>query len=53
MDASERGVHLNKLADLMERDRIYLAVSSATQSDFCDKQAALFLLVEFGNTGQW
>lgn len=25
MDASERGVHLNKLADLMERDRIYLA----------------------------
>lgn len=27
MDASERGNLLNKLADLMERDRVYLAVS--------------------------
>lgn len=26
MDASQRGVLLNKLADLMERDRTYLAV---------------------------
>ena len=25
MDASKRGVLLNKLADLMERDRVYLA----------------------------
>lgn len=28
MDASERGNLLNRLADLMERDRLYLAVSS-------------------------
>ena len=27
MDASQRGVLLNRLADLMERDRVYLAVS--------------------------
>lgn len=27
MDASERGVLLNKLADLIERDWTYLAVS--------------------------
>lgn len=27
MDASERGNLLNKLADLMERDRVYIAVS--------------------------
>lgn len=27
MDASRRGALLNKLADLMERDRLYLAVS--------------------------
>lgn len=27
MDASERGNLLNRLADLMERDRLYLAVS--------------------------
>lgn len=27
MDASERGVLINRLADLMERDRQYLAVS--------------------------
>ena len=27
MDASQRGVLLHKLADLMERDRAYLAVS--------------------------
>lgn len=26
MDASERGRLLNKLADLIERDRVYLAV---------------------------
>lgn len=29
MDASERGLLLLKLADLMERDRLYLAVSSS------------------------
>lgn len=28
MDASERGNLLHKLADLMERDRTYLAVSN-------------------------
>jgi aldehyde dehydrogenase (NAD+) len=28
MDASERGNLLNKLADLLERDRVYIAVSS-------------------------
>lgn len=28
MDASERGNLLNKLADLMERDRVYIAVRS-------------------------
>lgn len=28
MDASERGQLLNRLADLIERDRAYLAVSS-------------------------
>lgn len=28
MDASERGNLLNKLADLIERDRVYIAVSS-------------------------
>lgn len=27
MDASDRGVLMNRLADLMERDRVYLAVS--------------------------
>lgn len=27
MDASERGNLLNKLADLIERDRVYIAVS--------------------------
>lgn len=27
MDASERGVLLNRLADLLERDQTYLAVS--------------------------
>ena len=27
IDASQRGVLLNRLADLMERDRVYLAVS--------------------------
>ena len=26
MNASDRGMLLNKLADLMERDRVYLAV---------------------------
>lgn len=26
MDASDRGVLINRLADLMERDRVYLAV---------------------------
>lgn len=26
MDASDRGVLLNRLADLLERDRVYLAV---------------------------
>lgn len=29
MDASDRGRLLNKLADLIERDQAYLAVSSA------------------------
>ena len=28
MDASKRGILLNKLADLVERDRLYLAVST-------------------------
>lgn len=26
MDASDRGVLINRLADLLERDRVYLAV---------------------------
>ena len=29
MDASERGNLLNRLADLLERDRAYLAVSAS------------------------
>ena len=28
MDASKRGLLLNKLADLVDRDRLYIAVSS-------------------------
>jgi len=36
MDASERGKLLNRLADLMERDRTYLAVS---QSALCKMSA--------------
>lgn len=28
MDASKRGVLLNRLADLIERDRVYIAVST-------------------------
>lgn len=28
MDASERGVLINRLADLMERDKVYLAVNT-------------------------
>ena len=28
MDASKRGLLLNKLADLVDRDRLYMAVSS-------------------------
>ena len=35
MDASERGHLLNKLADLLERDQVYLAVSS--WAEFCTK----------------
>ena len=31
MDASERGILLNRLADLIERDRTYLAVSSLSK----------------------
>lgn len=34
MDASERGNLLNKLADLMERDRVYIAVRSEIWSSF-------------------
>ena len=30
MNASERGVLLNKLADLVEQNRVYLAVSTNT-----------------------
>lgn len=33
MDASHRGVLLHKLADLIERDRVYLAVSVCTLSN--------------------
>lgn len=32
MDASDRGRLLNRLADLIERDRTYLAVSSQSAS---------------------
>ena len=32
MDASERGKLLNNLADLIERDRAYLAVSTLRQN---------------------
>lgn len=34
MDASERGRLLAKLADLVERDSVYLAVSSSTLAFF-------------------
>ena len=35
MDASERGNLLNRLADLLERDRAYLAVSALKSQGTC------------------
>lgn len=40
MDASDRGVLLNKLADLMERDRNYIAVINT--SLICNSSFILF-----------
>ena len=34
MDASQRGVLINRLADLIERDRTYIAVSKPTKFSF-------------------
>lgn len=34
MDASKRGVLINRLADLIERDRTYIAVSNFIKHDF-------------------
>lgn len=39
MDASDRGVLINRLADLMERDRVYLAV---IYYDFSNTFVAVF-----------
>lgn len=36
MDASERGNLLNRLADLLERDRAYLAVSALKSWGTCE-----------------
>ena len=36
MDASERGNLLNRLADLLERDRAYLAVSALESWGTCE-----------------
>ena len=36
MDASERGNLLNRLADLLERDRAYLAVSALKSQGACE-----------------
>ena len=50
MDASERGSLLYKLADLMERDRLYLAVSRDFLPDFYHQN---FPLLELRNARQW
>lgn len=45
MDASERGRLLSKLADLVERDSVYLAVSSSILSFFSNFFMLLFSLL--------
>lgn len=35
MDASHRGKLLNRLADLIERDRAYLAVRTCSTAELC------------------
>ena len=40
MDASERGNLLNRLADLLERDRAYLAVSALKSRGTCEYMCA-------------
>lgn len=41
MDASERGRLLNKLADLVERDRLILAVSMVHEKNDWEKSLCL------------
>lgn len=56
MDASERGHLLYKLADLLERDRTYLAVSClhrCGESADDNNLSLISIATEFGNTGQW
>lgn len=43
MDASERGRLLNKLADLVERDRLILAVSMIHEQKHWEKSLCLIL----------
>lgn len=49
MDASERGRLLSKLADLVERDSVYLAVSSSTLAFFLKPFHAAFFSVSDGD----
>jgi hypothetical protein len=49
MDAAERGKLLHKLADLMERDAVYLAASHF----FGDSVERILQFLESGNFGQW
>lgn len=46
MDASDRGRLLNKLADLIERDQAYLAVSSAFSKNDCLWETHMFFQTE-------
>lgn len=50
MDASDRGVLLNRLADLMERDRIYLSVINLFLSQIPNFSYLNFFFAEFRNT---
>lgn len=42
MDASERGVLLNKLADLIERDRVYITVCI----NLCNTQSSCIKIIK-------
>jgi hypothetical protein len=50
MDPSERGRLLYKLADLMERDRVYIAVSFSVSIQKVRRCSKLFIyFAEFGD----